>query len=180
MKDHIIPIIWTGKEKQIYQNITLSEIGENVTLLLFLFGKNQNSVKINVKIVHKQIQAKSKIIVRGVIKDRACVNFNGLIRIERGSKGSSAWLEANLLSLSNQAKGIVVPSLEILESDVRAGHAVTVGKVNDSELFYLMTRGLSRTKAEKLIIKGFLDKLLNDFPEIYKKEQIFKKLKYAI
>jgi Fe-S cluster assembly protein SufD len=107
------------------------------------------------------------------------VDFTGLVKIKKGSIGANAWFSANLLLLSKKAKGRAVPSLEILENDIKAGHATTVGKVDDQELFYLMSRGLSKIKARDLIIQGFLSGFLQEFPDGKIKEEALKKLKYA-
>jgi Fe-S cluster assembly protein SufD len=124
-------------------------------------GKKEDKVKIQVNVDHQNIETKSKIIVKGIVDDSASIDFNGLVKIEKGSKGSNAWLSANLLLLSDSAKGRAVPALEILENDVKAGHATTIGKINDAELFYLMSRGLSKAKATDLIVQGFLNGFLN-------------------
>lgn len=160
----VLPVIWSGKERKINYNIYLEGVSSNLTLLMLLLGKKEDRVKIQVNVHHQNKETKSKVLVKGIVKDNANVDFNGLVKIEPGSKNSNAWLCANLLLLSDRAKGRVVPSLEILENDIKAGHATTVGKVSDTELFYLMSRGLSKTKAQNLIIQGFLNGFLQAFP----------------
>lgn len=156
----VLPVIWRGKERKINYNIFLAGVNSDLTLLMLLLGKKEDKVKIQINVLHQNKETKSKVLVKGVIKDSAKVDFNGLVKIEPGSKNSNAWLCANLLLLSNKAKGRVVPSLEILENDIKAGHATTVGKVSDAELFYLISRGLSKRKAKNLIIQGFLNGFL--------------------
>jgi len=156
-----LPIIWRGQEKEINYDIKLAGVGSSLTLQMLLLGKKNDKVKIQVKVDHQAIETKSKIIVKGIIDDNASIDFNGLVKIEKGAKGSNAWLSANLLLLSDSAKGRAVPALEILENDVKAGHATTIGKINETELFYLMSRGLSKAKATDLIVQGFLNGFLN-------------------
>jgi len=174
----ILPVVWIGKESEINYNIHLAEVGSSLTFLMLLLGKKQDRVKINVKITHLAKETKSKVIIKGIINDSADVNFEGLVKIEKGSNGSNAWLSANLLLLSNASKGRAVPALEILENDIKAGHATTVGKVSEQELFYLMSRGISKLKARDLIINGFLSGFLETFPDGKIKKETFKKLKY--
>jgi Fe-S cluster assembly protein SufD len=174
----ILPIVWFGKEKKINYNIQLSGANSELIFLMLLLGEKEDKVKIQVNVDHKNKETKSKIIVKGILGENANVDFNGVVKIEKGSKGSSAWLSANLLLLSDKAKGRAVPVLEILENNVKAGHAVTVGRVNDEELFYLMSRGISGTKARDLIVRGFLDRFLREFPEGRIKEEALKKIKY--
>ena len=157
----VLPVVWRGQEKEINYDIKLTGINSSLTLKMLLLGKKEDKVKIQVNVDHQNIETKSKIIVKGILDDNANIDFNGLVKIEKGSKGSSAWLSANLLLLSDSAKGRAVPALEILENDVKAGHATTIGKINDSELFYLMSRGLSKSKATDLIVQGFLNGFLD-------------------
>jgi Fe-S cluster assembly protein SufD len=174
----VIPVVWIGKEKEINYDISLDGVGSSLIFLMLLLGEKEGKVKININVNHQAKETKSKVIIKGVINDSASVDFEGLVKIEKGSKGANAWLSANLLLLSKTAKGRAMPALEILENDIKAGHATTVGKVNDQELFYLMSRGLSKTKARDLIIQGFLSGFLNDFPDGKIKTEALNKLKY--
>jgi len=157
----VLPIIWRGKEKEINYDIKLAGVNSSLILQMLLLGKNDDKVKIKINVDHQAIETKSKILVKGIVNDNASVDFNGLVKIEKGAKGADAWLSANLLLLSDSVKGRAVPALEILENDVKAGHATTIGKINETELFYLMSRGLSETKAIDLIVQGFLNGFLN-------------------
>lgn len=174
----ILPIVWLGKEKEINYNIRLAGANSSLILLMLLLGEKKDKVGIRINVDHQSRETKSKVIVKGIIGDSSSVDFNGLVKIEPGSKGANAWLSANLLLLSDRAKGRTVPSLEILENDIKAGHATTVGKVSETELFYLMSRGLSKTQARDLIIQGFLNGFLQTFPEGKAKEEAQKRLRY--
>lgn len=177
-EDLILPVAWFGKEKEISYDIYLAGINSGLTLLMLLFGKKEDSVKIQINIFHQNKSTNSKVIMKGVIGDSANVDFEGKVKIEQGSKNSSAWLSANLLLLSGKAKGRAVPALEILENDIKAGHATTIGKINNTELFYLMSRGLPEIKAQNIIVQGFLSGFLQSFPEGIIKKEIRKKLAY--
>lgn len=161
----ILPILWTGKETEIAYNIHLAGIGAKITLLALLLGKDRSNLKLRMNIFHEKPETYSRIIVKGALDDSAAVDFDGLVRIEKGAKGTNAWLGAHILLLSNQAKGRAVPSLEIEENDIKAGHAATIGRVSELEKFYLMSRGLSETTAKNLIVEGFLGSIIKDFPQ---------------
>jgi Fe-S cluster assembly protein SufD len=161
----VLPILWTGEETQMHYDIKLAGKGAKITLLALLLGRETQKVDLKTKISHQGQQTTSKIIVKGALNDSAAIFFDGLVKIEPGATGTNAWLAAHILLLSNKAKGIAVPSLEILENDIKAGHATTVGRVNDMELFYLMSRGLSERAATSLIVQGFLNSMLEEFPE---------------
>lgn len=172
----VLPVVWMGEEKDISYDVSLNGKGASVTLLMLLLGKKENTVNINANIYHKVPETKSRVIVKGVMNDSSSVDFDGLVKIEKGSKGSNAWLSAHLMLLSKEAKGRAVPSLEILENDIKAGHAVTVGRVDDKEIFYLMSRGLSKRLAKQLAIQGFLSRFLDEFPDGEIKEKAKKQI----
>jgi Fe-S cluster assembly protein SufD len=124
-----------------------------------------SKLDLKTNIYHQKPNTYSRVIVKGALDDSAYINFDGLVKIEPGAKGTNTWLAAHILLLSKQARGRAVPSLEILENDIKAGHATTVGRVNDLELFYLMSRGLSEKVSKSLIVHGFLSKIINEFPD---------------
>lgn len=80
------------------------------------------------------------------------------------SKGSDAQQESRILMLSPQARGDANPILLIDDNDVTAGHAASIGRVNPEQLYYLMSRGLQKRLAEKLVIRGFLAPVLDEIP----------------
>lgn len=149
-------IIWTGKEKEINFEKVLDRRGEELTLLMLLVGKENNSVSVRVRVRHKAPETTSKVIVKGVLDGGSKVDFEGLTVIDQGAKNANAWLESRLLLISDKASGRAVPNLEISENEVKAGHAATVGKIDEMEIFYLTSRGLSRGQAVKLIVDGFI------------------------
>lgn len=160
-----LPIFWNGEETEINYDITLAKPGVELSLLGLLLGDSNKELQININVIHSVPNTKSKIILKGVLKDTSKINFQGLVKIKKGAKGTNTWLATHLLILSDQAKGIATPSLEILENDIKAGHAATVGKVSDMEMFYLQSRGLSTQKAKDLIVQGFLSSILQKMPE---------------
>ena len=86
--------------------------------------------------------------------------FNGIGKIEHGASKSNAVQESRVLMLSEKARGDANPILLIDEDDVTAGHAASVGRVDPIQLYYLMSRGIPKKEAERLIIHGFLRQLL--------------------
>lgn len=98
----------------------------------------------------------------GVLTGRAKLVLNGIGSIVRGARGSDAQQENRVLMLSDQALGEANPLLLIDENDVTAGHAASVAAVDAKQLYYLMSRGLSREVAVRLVVRGFLLSLLPD------------------
>lgn len=169
-----LPLLWLGDEVELSYNIILSERGAKLNILGLLLGRGQQELELKINVTHSAPDTKSEVILKGVLLDRAKINFEGLVNIEKGSKGTNTWLGSHLLLLSNQSRGRAIPSLEIKENDIKAGHAATVGKINGLEIFYLMSRGLSEREAKWLIVDGFLKSILNKFPDdLSKKAQQF-------
>jgi Fe-S cluster assembly protein SufD len=164
-QDFIFPVIWTGKERELTYSIRLTKPGAKITFLALLLGKNEETLDIKTIVSHEAKDTKSEVIIKSALNDYSYVNFEGLVKINHGAKGTNAWLAAHILLLSKTARGRAIPSLEITENDIKAGHATTVGRVNELELFYLMSRGLSEKSAKQLIVQGFLHSILDRFPQ---------------
>lgn len=160
----VVPVIWTGKQDEFDYQIKLTGQGADLTLLMLLLGNGSKNLVINTDVIHQASDTKSRIIVKGALNDSSHVDFEGLVKIEHGAKRSNAWLAAHMLLLSEQAGGRAVPKLEIIENDVKAGHASTVGKVDELQLFYLMSRGLTKEASTRLVVQGFLESILSEFP----------------
>ncbi|WP_201336051.1 Fe-S cluster assembly protein SufD, partial [Lactobacillus nasalidis] len=105
------------------------------------------------------------ILQHGVILQKSCLVFNGIGHVMKGAKGANAQQENRVLMLSRSARGDANPILLIDDNDVFAGHAASVGRVDEQQLYYLMSRGLSKPLAERLVIRGFLGPVLTKIPE---------------
>ncbi|MGY3778027.1 Fe-S cluster assembly protein SufD [Isobaculum melis] len=104
------------------------------------------------------------ILQHGVIRDKATLTFNGIGHIIKGAKGADAQQESRVLMLSDKARGDANPILLIDENDVTAGHAASVGRVDPEEMYYLMSRGIAKIEAERLVIRGFLGSVISAIP----------------
>ncbi|MFC0187612.1 Fe-S cluster assembly protein SufD [Fictibacillus aquaticus] len=104
------------------------------------------------------------ILTHGVMKDSASSIFNGITKIEHGATKSHGEQTERVLMLSEKARGDANPILLIDEDDVTAGHAASVGRIDPIQMFYLMSRGIPKAEAERLIIHGFLAPVVNEIP----------------
>jgi Fe-S cluster assembly protein SufD len=103
----------------------------------------------------------SDFAFKGALRDRATAVWRGMIRVEKDAQRTNAYQENRNLMLSTQAHADSIPGLEILANDVRCTHGATLGQVDREQLFYLMARGLSRAEAERLIVRGFFQDILD-------------------
>ncbi|SPN75730.1 Fe-S cluster assembly protein SufD [Brochothrix thermosphacta] len=104
------------------------------------------------------------ILKHGVVLDSSTSIFNGIGHIMHNAKGADAQQESRVLMLSDLARGDANPILLIDEDEVTAGHAASVGRVDPEALFYLQSRGLSLYEAERLVIHGFLNPVVDQLP----------------
>ncbi|MGH3007109.1 MAG: Fe-S cluster assembly protein SufD [Gaiellaceae bacterium] len=103
----------------------------------------------------------SDFAFKGVLRDAATSVWRGMIRVARDAQKTNAYQENRNLLLSPKAHADSIPGLEILANDVRCTHGATVSQVNRDELFYCMARGLSRSEAELLIVRGFYQEIFD-------------------
>jgi Fe-S cluster assembly protein SufD len=110
---------------------------------------------------HIAPNTESDFAFKGALRENATAVWRGMIRVEEGAQKTNAYQENRNLLLSDKAHADSIPGLEIMANDVRCTHGATLGKVNREELFYLMARGLSREEAERLIVRGFFQDVLD-------------------
>lgn len=130
--------------------------GARVEILGALVARGQDALSIDVTTHHKAPDTSAETLIRAIARDRARVVLSGTIKIEKAAQRTNAFLTENVLLLSSEAQAEAVPILEIEADDVKASHAATVGKIDEQQLFYLMSRGIDRTLAEDMIVEGFL------------------------
>ncbi|MFX3625711.1 MAG: Fe-S cluster assembly protein SufD [Ectobacillus sp.] len=149
-------------------------ISENVTNLMgdgsfadtktVTIGRNEQTQNFTTKVVHFGKHSEGFILKHGVQKDNATAIFNGIGKIEHGASKSNAQQTSRVLMLNEKARGDANPILLIDEDDVMAGHAASVGRVDPTQLYYLMSRGIPKKEAERLVIHGFLAPVVNELP----------------
>lgn len=109
---------------------------------------------------HVAPHAHSDLLYKGALTDAARSVFRGLIRVRPGAQLTDAYQTNRNLLLSKDANATALPNLEIEADDVRCSHGATIGQVEARQLFYMMSRGLSREQAERLLVFGFFDEAL--------------------
>lgn len=130
--------------------------GASTEVKTVAIAESNQKQNITVNIEHLAPYTEGHIVNHGISKDSAQLTFNGIGKINKGMNGSNAQQESRAMILSETARADANPILLIDEYDVKAGHAAGVGKIDEEQLYYLMSRGLTRRAAEILIIYGFL------------------------
>ncbi|RKJ68621.1 Fe-S cluster assembly protein SufD, partial [Butyricicoccus sp. 1XD8-22] len=159
----------------ISENIThLVGDGSTANAKTVVVGRGEQKQNFTTEVRHWGKNSEGFILTHGVMKEAAQTIFNGIGKIEHGASKSNAEQESRVLMLSEKARGDANPILLIDEDDVMAGHAASVGRVDPIQLYYLMSRGISKTEAERLIIHGFLAPVVSSLPIESVKDQLTK------
>ncbi len=138
--------------------------GSHAELKAVAISAGRQTQAIDTRVTNKAPYSIGHILQHGVIRERGTLTFNGIGHIIKGAKGADAQQESRVLMLSDQARGDANPILLIDENEVTAGHAASVGRVDPEEMYYLLSRGLHKEEAERLVIRGFLGSVLTAIP----------------
>lgn len=127
---------------------------------------------VNTRVTNYGKKTIGNINQRGVITDHSRLIFNGIGHIIKGASGANAEQQNRVLMMSSHAHGDANPILLIDENDVLAGHVASVGQVDQNQLYYLMSRGLDKKTAQRMVIRGFLGDVLVSIPSKAIREQL--------
>jgi Fe-S cluster assembly protein SufD len=111
--------------------------------------------------IHEAPNTASDLLYKNSLDDTARTIFSGLIRVDPGAHQTDAYQKVRNLLLSDEAEANSAPGLEIEANDVRCTHGATSGQIEEEELFYLMSRGITRKASQKLIVHGFLQEAID-------------------
>ncbi len=138
--------------------------GGNANLLGFFFGDGKQHFDQHTFQNHIVGHTTSDLLYKGALKDTAYSAFRGLIRVNPQAQRSDAYQANRNILLSQHSHADSIPELEIEANDVRCTHGATVGPVDPDQIFYLEARGIPKIEAEKLIVEGFFDPLMQKIP----------------
>ena len=145
-------------------NLTVHLTGENAKCdvrVVYLSATDKNN-GLNVKILHEHQKTYSSQKVRGLLAGRGKTVYDGMVRMNHNCILSEGYQNHQAVLLSDDASVQCTPFLEIYADDVKCSHGSAIGSFDEKQLFYLMTRGLSRAESRKLLMKGFLKDLAGD------------------
>jgi Fe-S cluster assembly protein SufB/Fe-S cluster assembly protein SufD len=147
-------------------DVVLAGRGSRTQQSEVVFGQGQQRFDLTTNITHAGPETTSDALSKAVLRDAARANIKGVITLKQEGKDSDSYLQQHAMLLSRQARCIAIPSLEIVNREIkRAKHAATVAQIDESQVFYLQTRGLSDHEARKAIMLGFLSPLLQRLGE---------------
>lgn len=129
----------------------------NCRCIFFILGSNDNSFNAIIEAGHNAPDTQIKAHIRCALTDASSCNIEGIWKIAKNAHGAATYFSHHTLLLSQGATAKSSPFLEINTDDVKAGHAASVGKIDEDALFYLLSRGISEQDARALLVQGFFE-----------------------
>jgi Fe-S cluster assembly protein SufD len=145
-------------------NARLLGPGANSDMLGLYFGDGSQHFDFNTSQDHEVENTASDLLYKGALDGSSRAVFRGIIRVHPGAQRTDAYQTNRNLLLSPKAHADSLPNLEIQADDVKCSHGASVGELDAEAKFYLMSRGLDRTQAERLVVLGFLGEVLSRLP----------------
>ena len=153
-----------GRLNKINQASVLEGTGSNAEMLGLAFTDARQHLDVSTAQEHISPHTTSDLMYRTVLKDRSQTAWGGNIYVYPSANHTDAYQKNDNLLLSERAHADTLPGLEIQAHEVRCTHGATAGKIDADQVFYLMSRGLPYAQAEKLIVEGFFEPVIERVP----------------
>jgi len=172
-----------SRTSKLNQVSVLEKPGSHVEMLGLTFTHARQHIDIHTYQDHQAPHTTSDLLYRTVLKDRSRSVWGGMIHVHPSGQYTDAYQKNDNLMLSDRARADPIPGLEIRASEgIRCTHGATAGPIDKDQVFYLMSRGLSHDQAERLIVDGFFEPVMQRIPLESVREQLTQSidLKLAI
>lgn len=145
--------------------------GARAEVFYWIRGRGTDTTTITLDLIHAGSHSLGKARVRAMLYDTSINTVFGNVRIPQGAKEAESYFEYRAI-LFDKARATATPALEIEEHPLKAGHAAAIGRIDEEQLFYLQSRGLSPEEAAQLITQGFFEQLITQITDEQKKEEV--------
>ena len=151
-----------GAESARYENQTRIE-GAGADVKMYSLTVSEESQEFDQRTfqIHNAPNAVSDLLYKNALLDKSRTIFSGLIKVAEGAQQTDAYQTNRNLLLDPNADANSMPGLEILANDVKCSHGATTGNVDENELFYMMSRGISKRVAMQLMVFGFFEEVID-------------------
>ena len=139
-------------------------------------GSAEKKINNDYECIHRGTKSSSDIAVKGALAENAVKKFKGTIDFRRGCSGSKGAEDEYCMLLSDKARSIALPILLCEEEDVSGAHSASSGKIDESKIFYLMSRGLGYNEARKLIVKSQFNEVIDEINDSDLREEIIREI----
>ncbi len=165
--------------RKVNSKLVQRAVGKGASVFTDIIAKSENEQDMNFDCEHKYIgrNGNGEIGMKAVVKDRAMMNLDGMINIEKTGGGSAGYLKQETLNLSQNTQVKATPGLKIEHNDVKAGHGSSIRNLNDEDLYYFAARGIDEETAKNLLIRSFLG---SELGKIQKWDTVYTAVKKLI
>lgn len=136
--------------------VVMEKGGEETEVRVLVRGEVKGVYDLDLMFDHRASGTIGKVVVKGIAVNGARIKIRGMVKIGPGFRDVENIFEARVLLLDNKSSAEVNPMFEIESNEVRASHAVSVARPDEEQIYYLVSRGLSRRRARDMIVRGFL------------------------
>ncbi|MGQ4808188.1 hypothetical protein NKDENANG_01555 [Candidatus Entotheonellaceae bacterium PAL068K] len=150
-----------------YPSVYMMGPGAHAEILSIAFASRGQHQDAGGKVVHGAPHTSSIITSKSISKDGGRSTYRGLVKVAEGARDSRSKVVCDALILDKDSRSDTYPVMEIDEADVSIAHEASVSRIQDEQLFYLMSRGLSETEASTMIVNGFIEPLVKELPMEY-------------
>jgi Fe-S cluster assembly protein SufD len=161
-----------GKYSRLESLSRLTGEGAHSDMLAISIGSGSREFDARTLQDHAAPHTKSDLLFKHALTDQSRSTFGGLIRVEPHAHFTDAYQKVRNLLLSDDAEANSMPGLEILADNVKCSHGATSGQIDEDEMFYLLARGIPRPVAERLLVGGFLNEVLERLPQRHLVEKL--------
>jgi Fe-S cluster assembly protein SufD len=178
-----VPVHLGGRLTKQTLDIITAEQGSDMRHTGMYFTEGEEHLDLFTSDKHEQGHTTGDTVWKGALTGRSRASYEGLIHIVKDAQETHTYLQTHQMLLSQQAKGDAIPSLIVQTDNVSASHGGTVGELDPDQVFYMMTRGLTRSEAVRILVEGYFEEVvqrLNDegLQELVRR-RIAEKLKAA-
>lgn len=175
-----VALLQEGWEEKQTLNFYCNGENSEVNFLAFILAKDEQSFPFETISNHTVPHTNAYYTIRAAMFDKSRVDYRGQLNIKPKAQQTDSYLAHHSLMLSKDAKVNTIPCLEIEADDVKAGHAATIGKVDEDMLFYLATRGIAEKEAQHMLIQGFMETDLKKIPNEEIQQQLAKEIELCL
>ena len=178
LRVHILYLSQDEVDAQWQSSLTVEQNGEGCRSEIYAMGLLHDSQQAHMRtrVIHNIGGGYSSQIIKFVLDDQAKGSFRGELKIQPNAQQTEAYQTNRNILLSRQADMLTEPQLEIYADDVKASHGATTGQLDDSALFYMQQRCISRDMAAKLLLQAFFEEVVSTLSDENVREDITQKI----
>jgi len=137
-------------------DLHINKNGESLEWFGLINAREAGEYELDLVMTHDAVKTFGRVVIKGVVENGARVKITGLIKIMKIAQSTDSFLSMKVLLLDKKSSATAEPELEIEANQVKASHSASVGKIDEEQLFYLKSRGISEAEAKTIIVNGFI------------------------